>query len=331
MGRGKPLAETEIGKIIALKEENYSNRDIARRIGRDPWTINNFVKNKENYGKHRRGRTSKATTERERRSILREASNSAATARKIKEKVGTTASVHTVRRVIKQCPHLRRQKLQKKPRLLQHHKNARLELCREHLHWKTEWQQVIFSDEKKFNLDGPDGFRHYFHDLRKSELFLSRRHTSVGSVMVWAAISFHGPINLVVLEGRQTSADYIGLLEIEKIFFNEMFEHQPFVFQQDNAGIHTAKRVKTWFSDNNMNVLNWPPLSPDLNLIENVWGWLSRKMYEEGRQYDTKLELIEAIEAAFEEIPENYLHSLYNSLHNRLFDVIHNNGGSTKY
>lgn len=331
MGRAKTLTETEIGQIIALKQENYSNRDIGRRIGRDHKTINNFVKNKENYGKNRRGRTARATTDRERRAILRKASNSAATARKIKEEVGTAASVQTVRRVIRQCPHIRRQKLQRKPHLLERHKTARLQFCQDHLHWKTEWEQVIFSDEKKYNLDGPDGFQYYFHDLRKSELVLSRRHTCVGSVMVWAAISFKGAINLVVLEGRQTSVDYIGLLEMEKINFDEMFEHQPFIYQQDNAPIHTATRVKKWFSDNNVNVLDWPPLSPDLNLIENVWGWLSRKIYAEGRQYDTKADLVVAIEAAFEEITENYLHSLYNSLPKRIFDVIRCNGGITKY
>lgn len=198
MGRGKTLTKEEIGKIVAFKQENYSNRQIAIKIGRNHVTINNYLNNQENYGKNRKGRTSRATTERERRLILRAASNSAATARKIKDKVGTSASIWTVRRVIKQCLHLKRKKLMKKPHLLQRHKDARLEYCRTHFNWKEEWHQVIFSDEKKFNLDGPDGFQYYFHDLRKSEQFLSRRHTAVGTVMVWAAISFHGAIDLVV-------------------------------------------------------------------------------------------------------------------------------------
>lgn len=149
MGRGKTLTGVEIGKILAMKQENFSHREIARKIGRDPWTINNFIKNQENYGKNRKGRVARATTERERRAILREASNSAASARTIKSKVGTAASIRTVQRIIKQCPHLRRQKLKKKPRLLQHHKQARLEFCRAHFTWKDEWRQVIFSDEKK--------------------------------------------------------------------------------------------------------------------------------------------------------------------------------------
>ena len=50
---------------------------------------------------------------------------------------------------------------------------------------------------------------------------MSRRHSAVGAVMVWSAISIHGAIDLVVLEGRKTSAYYIDLMEIQKINFKE--------------------------------------------------------------------------------------------------------------
>ena len=84
---------------------------------------------------------------------------------------------------------MKRRKLRKKPLLLQHHKDARLEFARNHHDWVEEWKTVVFSDEKKFNLDGPDGFQYYFHDLRMEERVLGRRHSRAGSVMVWAAIS----------------------------------------------------------------------------------------------------------------------------------------------
>jgi len=47
-----------------------------------------------------------------------------------------------------------------------------------------ELKTVVFSDEKKFNIDGPDGYNYYFHDIRKEECFLSRHHTCAGGVMV---------------------------------------------------------------------------------------------------------------------------------------------------
>ena len=43
-------------------------------------------------------------------------------------------------------------------------------------------------------------------------------------------------------------------------------------FMQDNAPIHTAKKVSKWFEDHGIPVLDWAPYSPDLNPIEHVWA-----------------------------------------------------------
>lgn len=50
--------------------------------------------------------------------------------------------------------------------------------------------QVMFSDEKKWNLDGPDGFDGYWRDLRKEPQYFSKRNFGSGSLMVWGAISY---------------------------------------------------------------------------------------------------------------------------------------------
>lgn len=41
-------------------------------------------------------------------------------------------------------------------------------------------------------------------------------------------------------------------------------------FQQDNATIHRAQAVDTFFLEHGISVINWPPYSPDSNTIKHV-------------------------------------------------------------
>ncbi len=59
---------------------------------------------------------------------------------------------------------------------------------------------------------------------------------------------------------------------------DQLFNDADFIFQQDLAPAHTAKSTKSWLNDHGVGVLDWPANSPDLNLIENLWGIVKRKM-----------------------------------------------------
>jgi len=55
---------------------------------------------------------------------------------------------------------------------------------------EDERDTVIFSDEKKFNLDEPNGLQYYWHDLRKEKETYFSRQSGGGSVMIWRDFSW---------------------------------------------------------------------------------------------------------------------------------------------
>ncbi|CAK9801712.1 Transposable element Tc3 transposase [Anthophora plagiata] len=75
----------------------------------------------------------------------------------------------------------------------------------------------------------------------------------------------------------------------------------------------------------------WPSKSPDLNPIENLWGILARKVYTNGKQYSNTMELKNGIKEAWSQIESETLHKLIYSMPKRIFEIIKNKGGSTKY
>ena len=78
-------------------------------------------------------------------------------------------------------------------------------------------------------------------------------------------------------------------------------------------------------------LLDWPARSPDLNPIENLWGILTQNVFKNGQQYQSVLELKIEIERQWNEINDDILKNLINSMPQRIFQVINNSGGATKY
>lgn len=201
---------------------------------------------------------------------------------------------------------------------------------------------MIFSDEKKFNLDGPDGFNSYWHNLRKDPLQFSRRNFGGGSVMVslfdtlnflkvWGAFCSTGKVSLAFVTSKMKSADYVQVLTDHLLPFLRRHRRQQFTFQQDNASIHASRETSRWLATNNIDVLDWPACSPDLNPIENIWGHLVRIIYEGNRQYDTVDQLKTAILTAWNKLGLQTLQNHVNSMPNRIFQVINRNGCVTDY
>ena len=98
---------------------------------------------------------------------------------------------------------------------------------------------------------------------------------------------------------------------------------------QDNAPSHLARATKEylpslWFK--NQKLMVWPPNFPDLNLIENFWCIIKRKVYSDGMQFSSKTDLWEATQVAMRSLDSTTIENLTNSVNERIFEVLNRNG-----
>jgi transposase len=331
MGRASLLSSDERKVIDNAKKADMSNRQIAKLINRSPNAVGNYVRNPEAYGTRKSpGRPRKITAKAERR-LFREASRTGKSAGQLVRDLQLSVRARRVRQILRDSRRFRYQKRKGAPSLTAAHRAHRVTWATENVDRGAAWDDVVFSDEKKFNLDGPDGFKYYWRDLRKEPEVFSRRQHGGGSVMVWAAFSAKGQSYIPWLEGRQDSVKYVQTLSQNLLPFTSVSHPNGFVFQQDNASIHVSQFTRAWMETKNLTVMNWPARSPDLNPIENVWGELARAIYSNGKQYDTVGELQHAITQAWYDLDPNYLKRLVKSMKKRCIKVLTNQGKSINY
>lgn len=219
--------------------------------------------------------------------------------------------------------------------LKQEHKEARLSFALEFIVYDIDfWRNVIFTDEKIFQSMNCGRIRVYRPaNTRFEEKYISNNDKSGRfSVNMWAWISIHGPGVLWHIEGRFNANSYIQILENVMLpSVAHFFPQQDYIYQQDNCPIHKANNVTNWFTENNINVLDWPSRSPDLNLIENVWGFLVKVIEKRNVRPRNSEELLNVLNDAWETISEEYCINLYNSLPRRFNELLRKNGAIIKY
>lgn len=324
MPQRKYLNVDEQEIIIDLKLKGNTCAQIAKSIIRHPTTVKKYLDSPTQYGKSilKSGRKSKLSN-RQKRSLINSVGNKKESLREAARSSKENISHMTVWRTI-QNSNLIHTKMLSCPILTKTHKLARVQFAKSVLlKGKQYWESIIFSDEKRFCLDGPDGYKYYWHDIRKEKRICSKNQYSQG-VMVWIGISNSIERGFTFVEGKINSKKY---QEILKHTLLPICDKNVSVFQQDNATPHKSKDTLTWLKDNGINVIDWPAKSPDLNIVENIWGIISNLLYSEKINYESIPALKEAIKKQFDLISLETISNLYESFPNRLTDVLLRKGG----
>ncbi len=175
-------------------------------------------------------------------------------------------------------------------------------------HINNDFHHVIFSDEKQFVLN-KTGTVHW---IKKGEPIPTREvDQPKASVLVWGAVWYADKSSLHTTSKTINAQIYTNILATHLL--PSMPSSNRYVFQHDNARPHTAKHTKDWLTQFAVNVLpDWPPYSPDLNVIEHVWSWMTA--YVNNRQPTNRAQLKNAIRLAWQEIPQNVIQSYIDKL-----------------
>lgn len=140
MKRGKLFSELEKGMILAYLDQGLTYRKIAEKLGCEHHAVSNFLKNPQNYGKRRRYGPKPKVANRERRRILRAASNSTKSGAQLRRELGLEVSSRTIRRVINNSGYIIRAKMKLAVKFKKNDRPERLKFARQNMN--TDWIPV---------------------------------------------------------------------------------------------------------------------------------------------------------------------------------------------
>lgn len=292
----------------------------------------------ESRRKGKCGRKKKLTNRGERMLARTSSAKPLLSARQIKqehERICKNISVRTIQRSLKNSGQLAYRPVCS-PRLSKGQMNVRLEWARRHLHWSVEdWSKVIFSDESAFDISPPKS-----HFVRRKagslpNMLQTKQHRPyLQRLMFWGCFSSNGAGPLVLIDGTMNSQKYVDVLQnylLPKIRQWYGPRQRACIFQQDNAPCHKAVDTLQFLEQQRLRILDWPPYSPDLSPIENLWAIIKQRLNDEGSF--SRADMTEKIMSHWNnsELMNKYIKSLLESMPRRIKAVIENKGGAIKY
>ncbi|UYV81818.1 hypothetical protein LAZ67_20002585 [Cordylochernes scorpioides] len=325
------------GMVIGLKRAGWSIRQIAADTHLGASTVHLLWRiwlEQGNMAIYRNVCATRVTSARVDRRILRQAvaapqATCTAILQHVQDTLDHSISTRTIsRRLVANglhsCSPLRRLPLTPPNR------RQRLEWCRARSTWMMEWHRVVFSDESRFCLSS---------DCRRVRVWRRRGERSNPAaiverptvrqrgIMVWGAIAYDSRSPLLRIQGTMTAQRYVDDV-LRPVTLPYLQGVPNALYQQDNARPHTARISQQALQD--VQMLPWPPYSPDLSPIEHVWDIIGRRLHAlpQPRSED---ELWQMVEREWRAIPQDAIRTLIDSLPRRVAACIAVRGGPTCY
>ncbi|GFT01021.1 transposable element Tcb2 transposase [Trichonephila clavipes] len=176
------------------------------------------------------------------------------------------------------------------------HRRRRSLWCREHRNWRdNDWGRVLFIDESRCSLSS-DSHR----------------------ILIWRERGSRShPSNIIERQGSVNGTRYCNeiLLPYVRLFRGAM--GLQFLFMDDNAPCHRTVAAEQLLEIEDIERMDWPARSPDLNPIEHVWDFLGRRLASRTLPPVTIRELRLALQDEWAAMPQQLIDTLIFSMGRR--------------
>lgn len=220
---------------------------------------------------------------------------------------------------------------------------------------RTTWRTVMFTDRKRFYFSYPGTSVLPVTWVKRGERREAHMPNHPLCVNVYAGLTWYGVTKLHVVAGTSkhkstynnkaggaarniTQSEYQAVLvqtllpEGQRIF--RTHNVHAWSFQQDNdpAHKHAGFIIDKYNSQHDTNISlmpNWPPSSPDLSPIENLWAIVQSRLDAKGcKSFD---EFQAALHLEWQAVTRSRTVSLVRSMRTRIAFCIERGGARTKY
>ncbi|GFX34539.1 transposable element Tcb2 transposase [Trichonephila clavipes] len=204
--------------------------------------------------------------------------------------------------------------------LTPYHRRRHSLRCQEHRNWRdNEWGRVLFTDESKFSLSS-NPHRILIWRERRCRNYPSNiiERDRYGGVLVWGGIMLGSRTDLHIFDaGSVNGTRYCNeiLLPYVRLFRGAL--GLQFLFMDDNAPCHRTVAAEQLLVSEDIERMDWPAKSPDLNPIEHVWDFLGRRLAARTLPPITIRELRVALQDKWAAMPQQLIDTLILSMGRR--------------
>ena len=310
-----------------LTSTNYSPKEIARRADVSLATVYNMKSRRRSHSKleHKKGAgRPKTLRNRIKPSLCQQIRRKPyLSLRTLASQESIGASFSTVGRALRDLDYSKHSP-STIPMLSEKNRLYRIKWAKKYAYPKKAWSQTIL-DEMSIWLSR--GNLQMWAKSGRKRLVPTVKHTP--KINVWAAFSSMGTFPLCIFTHNMNSDMFLWILRTHLISQACVFHENEWRVVMDNDPKHKSKVVKNFLDENLPNQIPWPSQCPDLNPIENLFGWVKSELMKIGPK--TISELKKSLEKIWNNIQPEFLKPYWSSMPRRCKMVINSNGHPINY